>query len=121
MKCFYSAQDAVGICKSCGRGLSLAFATEFPTGLACKGRCEPAVLDLIRQQTAAASALRSNNTTLLASGALSVFAGCGFLYFNRYNTGLNLFDFMGGTFITYGLYAIIRALRLQPSVRGGKS
>jgi hypothetical protein len=116
MKCFYSGADAIGTCKSCGRGLSLAAATEYPHGLACKNRCEAVVQELLaaglKQKEAAAALAKSSQVTTAASGLFSILAGGGFLYFNRYSPGLNLINFMGGAFILFGLYSCIRAVRL---------
>lgn len=44
MHCFvHDTLTAVGICKNCGRGLCTRCAADLPNGLACSGRCEPAV------------------------------------------------------------------------------
>src|ERR1044072_4794704 len=41
MHCFYhDSIDAIAVCKNCSRGLCRECATEFPNGIACKGRCE---------------------------------------------------------------------------------
>src|ERR1039458_6240761 len=41
MNCFYHPTVvAVGICKSCGKGLCPECAVDLGKGLACKGRCE---------------------------------------------------------------------------------
>ena len=48
MKCFYHRDiEAVGICKSCNRGLCGDCAAEIGEGLACKGRCEDTVAKLL--------------------------------------------------------------------------
>jgi hypothetical protein len=48
MNCFYHPQTvAVGLCKSCGKGLCPACAVDMDQGLACRGRCEQEVRDLI--------------------------------------------------------------------------
>jgi hypothetical protein len=47
MRCFYHRDvDAVGTCKNCARGLCPACAAEVPEGLACRQRCEEAVVML---------------------------------------------------------------------------
>ena len=47
MECFYhAASSAVGVCKSCGRGLCRGCATEVANGLACPGRCEREASDV---------------------------------------------------------------------------
>ena len=49
MKCFYHATaDAVGSCKSCGRGVCAECAVDMGKGLACRGRCEGDVEALIQ-------------------------------------------------------------------------
>ena len=49
MHCFYhNSVDAIAICKNCSRGLCRDCITEFPNGIACKGRCEQEV-DAINQ------------------------------------------------------------------------
>lgn len=48
MHCFnHSEIDAVGICKSCGRGLCHNCATEIEKAVACKGRCETEVASML--------------------------------------------------------------------------
>jgi len=44
MKCFrHHTEDAVGICKSCGKGLCHKCAAELTDGIACKDSCETRV------------------------------------------------------------------------------
>ena len=44
MRCFYHHDaDAVGTCKSCGRGVCPSCAAELPNALACRQRCEDEV------------------------------------------------------------------------------
>jgi hypothetical protein len=44
VRCFYHrGADAVGMCKSCGRGLCPVCAAEIANGLACRDRCEDEV------------------------------------------------------------------------------
>ena len=111
MKYFYSGADAVGICKSCGRGLALPFAREFPKGLACRDRCEAEVERLIRASEAAPGAHAGSSANAAVSGVFSILAGGGFIYFTGgFGSGLNLTSFMGGAFILFGLYSVGRAL-----------
>jgi len=45
MNCFYHSETpAVGICKNCNRGICPSCASELDNGIACKSRCESAVL-----------------------------------------------------------------------------
>lgn len=48
MKCFHHQdRDAVGSCKSCGKGLCAECAVDLGKGLACRGRCEDDAKDVI--------------------------------------------------------------------------
>jgi hypothetical protein len=116
VKCFYSGTDAVGICKACGRGLSLAFAAEFPRGLACKNRCEEDVQRWIRLvdvndklDAVSAAAARNQRASSAVSGGFCILAGGGFLYFTGFGGGWSLPNFMGAAFVVYGVYALARA------------
>ena len=64
MKCFdHSDQDAVGICKSCQKGLCKECAVDLNGGLACRARCEP--------QVRALSQLVDSNVRLAPVAALA--------------------------------------------------
>src|SRR5262249_52940930 len=44
MHCFYHQDKyAVGVCKSCGKGVCIECAVDLGKGLACRGRCEESV------------------------------------------------------------------------------
>jgi hypothetical protein len=110
MKCFYSGADAVGICKSCGRGLSLPFAREFPKGLACGNRCEADVERLIRVVETAPDGRSGPTSNTLVSGVFTLLAGGAFFHFGGgFSGGLSLPTFMGGAFMAFGLYTVTRA------------
>lgn len=48
MKCFdHNERDAVGTCKSCGKGLCRDCAVDLDKGLACRDRCEMDVSQII--------------------------------------------------------------------------
>jgi hypothetical protein len=49
MRCFYHEKEAVGICKSCGKGVCQDCAIDFKKGLACRGHCEESVQHIIQQ------------------------------------------------------------------------
>lgn len=107
MKCFYSESEAVGICKSCGRGLSRPFLSEFPKGLACANRCEADVQRLIRAE----EAVPGGGINGVVSGGFTMLAGGAFFYFSGgLAGGLSLPSFMGVVFFFYGLYVAVRAI-----------
>lgn len=71
MNCFYHSDvAAVGICKNCNRGLCPACLIEFDNGLACKNRCENAVIHINQMIE------RSVKTASMGS---KVHAGLGFM------------------------------------------
>jgi hypothetical protein len=50
MRCFYHEdKQAVGICKSCGKGVCQECAVDFSKGLACRGHCEESVRSIIQK------------------------------------------------------------------------
>lgn len=125
MKCFYDpTQDAIGTCKSCGKGLSFTHATEYPKGLACKGRCETDVqnlISLIEQNVAirgtAASLVRGTPSGLYASVLLYFVMGGAFIWMRRGHDGLSPILFIGIAFIGYGIYNLLRARNLTKAVQ----
>lgn len=78
MNCFNHPQNpAVGICKSCGKGLCVQCATELPNGLACEDACEDRVslinhfLDLQARTTSILQHLLRVVATLFITTGLS--------------------------------------------------
>jgi hypothetical protein len=108
--CFnHRTTPAVGICKSCGKGVCPACAADTGHGLACRDACEERV-DLLdrmvarnaRVLRAADAQSRSSGLYLLATGA--VFLACGWWGYASGNGFLTLF--CGGL----GLIAVIFGL-----------
>lgn len=72
MHCFNHAdRPAVGICKSCNKGLCKECLTELPNGIACKASCEERVALLVR--------LVDNNKRMIATSNFHVSLGTWFL------------------------------------------
>ncbi len=62
MQCYnHRERSAVGICKSCGKGICQECVAEMPNGLACKGACESRVA-LLNQ------IIDKNSETMAATG-----------------------------------------------------
>lgn len=81
MRCYYHpTTDAVGSCKSCGKGLCPLCAADLGKGLACRERCENDVRAL--------NAFVERNMRLQPASA---------------RFGSLLFVFMGAAFLLYGL------------------
>ncbi len=88
MKCFDHADvDAVGLCKSCGKGLCKRCAVDLGEGLACADSCELAVRDLIVHMRISRQALASTP--------------------QAYKTASTVGFLVGGTFIAVGVSALL--------------
>ncbi len=85
MKCYYhNESDAVGTCKSCGKGLCPECAADVGNGIACKNHCEKEVLavnDIIERNKTAYQKIQgaySRNALIYAlMGGLFVLLGLG--------------------------------------------
>lgn len=78
MNCFYHPKIvAVGICRNCQKGLCLECAADLKNGIACKGKCEREVTDIIEMiqrnkkayETASDSQFRAGFFWLIIGGA----------------------------------------------------
>jgi hypothetical protein len=119
MKCYYNPeQDAIGICKGCGKGLSADFAIDLVKGLACKDNCEEYVQGIIKVEENAIETTDTTRKLLKASGKAEygqfaffvclglIFIVFGFVYgFDILNVG------MGVLGIGYSLFILTRAKR----------
>jgi hypothetical protein len=126
MKCYYSSnEDAVGICRSCGKGLSRDYAVDLGRGLACKGRCEEdvrAIIHLIGSNAKIAARPHEHakkNSFILYGTAAFMFAmgmfilGFGvFRDYELFETGL------GTIFMVYGAFLFICAHRAAQTCSG---
>ena len=111
MNCFNHPElPALGICKSCGKGLCRECITEVPDGLACKNRCEARVgfinriIDSNKQAlTAANSHVRSGAIFIIVSGL--IFCGFGFLpYIMSGQKGTLFMGVIGIVFLVTGIF-----------------
>ena len=119
MKCFYDpTQDAVGACKSCGRGLSHEHLTEMNKGLACKDRCEEDVCSLItlidRNVSSSAATnqiLKRSSSAGYGSGVFLTLFGIVFVFTGLREQHLDFTFYLGAIFIGYGIWSLVRAYR----------
>ena len=113
MRCYYHEdQEAVGTCKSCGKGVCRDCGVELGKGLACRGRCEAdarALIQLIErniQLSGATANLIRTGRSVRSSTALFQFA-FGAIFIAWGMTDLSRFKFLivlGVVLITYGGY-----------------
>jgi len=109
MNCFYhSEKAAVGICKSCGRGLCMDCAADIQNGLACKDRCEERaarinkIIDRNPQMIAAANTqVLTQKIVLLLLGLVIMGLGV-FVGFDRTIYGVPLI-LLGVVFLVRGI------------------
>ena len=122
MNCYFSPDSpAVGICKSCGRGLSLEYAADVGNGLACKGSCEERV-NLINRiidnnstvLSTANTQLRRNTVFVVVNGLLFVILGV-IMGALRYDPVGVVFSALGAVFVFRGIFGYTRKTRF-PSV-----
>ncbi len=127
MDCFYHPSvAAVGTCKSCQKGLCPHCAVDLGKGLACRDRCEEEAAALIAYiqsnlDRAAIShqLIDSARVNRYVAPSFQILFGLVFLGFGAYQTTTNgfrsgdvLLYAMGGVFFIYGLYLLVRAVRI---------
>jgi len=125
MNCFYHpGVPAVGICKSCSRGICASCAADLDKGIACGNRCEEhatAVIKLIDDniaRSAISNQLIDNaKKNRYLGSAFQIGVGLFFLGFGSYEiftTGFESIDLflpgLGALFLFFGLFSLYRAL-----------
>ncbi len=114
MKCFnHSKKDAVGICKSCGRGLCSDCAVDLKNGLACKNACEDQVKILNKMLDMNEKVMSTSNRNLKITGYFGLISGILFIFLGYYFLR-NLEAIVGAIFIILGVaYLVSSILRLS--------
>ena len=121
MKCFYhDDREAVGACKSCGKGLCRDCAVELKKGLACKGRCEAdvqAVIDLVERSIlvspATAPLLQSGNSARMGAVGFYLLLGVVFTVGGYLRSeSVDFIVVIGLCFIAYGAFAFFQARKI---------
>lgn len=127
MRCFHHEDhEAVGTCKSCGKGVCRECAVDLGKGLACPGRCEEDVAGLIaltdqnvRSAATQRGALGIVRRKTFAESALALAAGALFLPLGLSlggDGGSSTFIVaLGGVLILYAVYVGWRAWRMPKS------
>jgi len=119
MKCFYDlSKDAVGTCKSCGRGISVDHLTDMGKGLACKGRCEDdvkALIALIDRNIASYSAtsqiLKRGSNTGYGSATFLTVMGLIFTLTGVRESEMGFTLYLGIGFLAYGVWNFVRVYK----------
>jgi hypothetical protein len=119
MRCFYHQdKEAIGSCKSCGKGLCPECAVDMVRGLACRGRCENdvlAIIDLvdrnIRLQPTATRLMQAGVSARIA-GSLFYFAIGAVFLIHGLSSGRLLGMIFGGCFLAYALFHALWSRRI---------
>lgn len=130
MECYYHiGKNAVGICKSCQRGLCRDCAKEVTNGIACVDRCESAaeLLNKLIQEApgmnAMALSLHDESSVLVKSvsiytiGTTTCVLGGIFIAFGVHQD-IYLLTTMGIVFLLFGAFDFYRAWKAKHSAHG---
>lgn len=128
MRCFYHEdREAVGSCKSCGKGLCRECAVDFAKGLACRGPCEADVQALIQliehniQMTATSQELlRSSRGVRSGNAYFNLALGVLFVLWGLSDERMWFIMVMGVGFIAYGAYWLFLARRMGKANPAGR-
>jgi hypothetical protein len=103
MNCFkHRDVPAVGLCKSCGKGLCPDCVAELVNGLACKGACEERVNRINRMMDGNSHVMNAARRLNTTSGMFLAFFGIAFLVFAVWS----FFEASSPSFIPYFLGVI---------------
>lgn len=84
MNCYiHREKNAVGICKSCGRGLCQDCVVEVGEGISCAGPCEEKVRIINRMVEGNARVLSTSNQSMRTAALFILILGIAFLIFAR--------------------------------------
>ncbi len=113
MKCYnHPDHDAVGVCKSCQKGICMACSTTIDDSLSCKGRCEEdvAVLNYIIERG------RNLGSQWTPAVLINSAGGVLFLGFGLYNYGRTsswLLIGLGSIMIVGGILSFLQSRKIS--------
>jgi len=116
VKCFnHSEVDAVGLCKSCGRGLCHECVSDVGMSISCKHRCEADVAVLNELVQRGRTVYHKTSRTYLRTGIFTLLLGAVFFLIgisSMLNSRPNFFLMVvGGLFVGWGISYFISAKR----------
>ena len=115
MQCFVHPNDsAVGICKSCGKGVCRACAIPLSRGLACSEECKPFVEALARLQSTSIRNIGLISAQRLAQPLMSlVFLSTGIYFVSAYGPDPFAWFILaaGGVFALASVLTWVRLMR----------
>jgi hypothetical protein len=128
MRCFFHpANEAVGVCKNCSRGICSQCAAVVEDSLACKGRCEQKVATLNQLLARAPQAHQINVRSAQRSGLTIAFMGLmiaamgGMIIKSAVNESGKTLGFLslglGGLLLLSGIFALVSARKFHNSAQ----
>src|SRR5262249_45447184 len=112
MNCFnHRTSTAIGICKSCGKGVCQACAVDLGNGLACRDSCEERVAFIARMVDDHPKAMKTANAQSRSHSVFGLVSGILFLALGywAYTAGqMFLAIFCGGLGLLMGLHGLVR-------------
>jgi hypothetical protein len=114
MRCFYHAdREAVGVCKSCQRGICHECIADVGKGIACKNRCEDDARGLvaladaaIRQQPANEFIVARMRRNRLVTAIFYLLLGGGFVVTGILYPYVRFGAYLGAVFVVFGIYTL---------------
>jgi len=114
MRCFYHLdREAVGVCKSCQRGICQECATDIGKGIACKAHCEEDARQLVRLTDAAirhgpasefiVARMRRNR---IVTAIFYLLLGGGFVVAGILHPYVQFAVYLGAVFLVFGIYTL---------------
>jgi len=115
MNCFnHREKPALGVCRSCGKGLCEECLQEVTNGLACKGKCEERVALINKSIDAYPQTLDAGRKALKRSARFALALGLIFLLLSLFEllcANFFLFAFLGVTGIVFAVFGTIATRR----------
>jgi len=118
MKCYNHPEiDAVGLCKSCGRGLCHECVSEVGTSISCKSRCESDVAAINELLQRGRTAYQKASGTFIRSGIFILLLGAVFLIIGVVSSIASQPNYflilMGLLFVSWGISQFFTARRYK--------
>jgi len=110
MKCFnHHDQEAVGVCKSCLKGICANCATDIGGGITCSEECKIVAKDNIRLVKNSVDAQKDfKNGAAYLGPVFFIVMGLFFIGFSLYKKGFGEFGFIfGGIFTVFGILLLL--------------
>ena len=121
MRCYYHQdREAVGTCKSCGKGLCPECAVDLGKGLACRDRCEEDTRTLIQlidnniqMQPAASRLIQAGGSARMAGSLFFLATGAIFLVYGLASErAMTFVTVLGACFLAYGFFVLLWSRRI---------